>query len=707
MNLKALPGKLLRRRPPAQKLVRPAELLVSSTAEVWGSGPDWAKPVYGDYYAKSVLIYSAVRLRADSLLRAPLVVYQGMANGDKKPVGPMHPYQELLDRVNPFLTGNDLWRATSTYLDLWGSAFWVLERDSLKGVPTAIWPVRPDKMRIVGDKQVYIRGYIYESPRGRVSLLPDEVIWFRLFNPLDEFAGLSPVGLLRLSADMSLDALRHNRNKFKNGMLIDNIWIEVDASINMQEAEVDDFYRRLKARFATPDNSWRPFIAQPGMQPKNLGFSPRDMEHIQTMRWALEDVARIYQIPKIMLGDLERSTYANVDAAERIFWRNMSSYMAFLASEVNEMLSPQFGPGLFVEFDLSSIEALQSDGNAVAERQRLDVQSGVITINEARGERNLPPVPWGDTFWAPAILAPIGEGGGQVDTGRFESAQAPITSQVSKNGWRRWFPESLTEERLAAVSLAHEKRLRGAEGQFDRTQRDLFEKQRRDVLRRLSQMKTARPVFRQGSDMLFDPDDWMRAYTESGMPLMGRAVLEGAKGAIAEFGIGISFDVTRPIVQDWVSQRVAFWASMVNEETGRLLTSEIQEASALGESIPQLQSRVEKVFDFSSTIRSERIARTEMLNATNYGAVQAYEDSGVVGSKMWLATPDERTRDAHAEADRQVVPLSSDFLVGGELIPYPGAGSPGNGINCRCTTAPIISETKMMYADAKLERSGV
>ena len=75
-------------------------------------------------------------------------------------VGADHTLQRLLDSPNPFWSRSDLWRATETYLSLWGSAFWGLERDE-QGSVVEIWPLRPDKMRVIPDSQRYIKGFVY------------------------------------------------------------------------------------------------------------------------------------------------------------------------------------------------------------------------------------------------------------------------------------------------------------------------------------------------------------------------------------------------------------------------------------------------------------------------------------------------------------------------------------------------------------------
>ena len=75
-------------------------------------------------------------IRAEALTRPPVVVYRcagSESGGLRLPVGPEHPAQQLLERVNRWYTRADLWRATEIYLNLWGSAYWMLDRDAVSG----------------------------------------------------------------------------------------------------------------------------------------------------------------------------------------------------------------------------------------------------------------------------------------------------------------------------------------------------------------------------------------------------------------------------------------------------------------------------------------------------------------------------------------------------------------------------------------------
>ena len=369
---------------------RVAPALSTEAARTWGAGGEWRPLTYGEYYPKSVLVYSAIRLRGESVARTPLAVrLREPGTGAQTPAGPDHPLQRLLDRPNRFWTRGDLWRATETYMGLWGSAFWGLERGG-DGSVSEIWPLRPDRVRVLPDPERYVGGYVYAAPGGApVPYLPEDVVWFRYFNPLDEYAGLSPIAPVRLSADMGMDALRANRAAMGNESLPGLV---IETSDYPTDDEVREFYERWESRYKGAEKSRRPALLSKGMRAANMGFSPRDMEYVHSLRWSLEDVSRTYGVPKAMLGDMERTTFSNFRTARRVFWEDtVLPQLAFYEETIRQALLPSAGaePGADVSFDIGAIEALRENENDRATRRTAYVKAGILTVDEARAELGL------------------------------------------------------------------------------------------------------------------------------------------------------------------------------------------------------------------------------------------------------------------------------------------------------------------------------
>ena len=362
-----------------------ASLLGGGGWEGLETGSSWTPESYGAYYPKSALVYSAIKLRQDAVARVPLVVHR--EDGERL-AGGEHWAQRLLDRPNPFWTRGELWRATETYLGLWGSAFWGLERDA-SGRVAEIWPLRPDRMRGVPDEESYVRGFVHMAGgKQAASYLPEDVVWMRYFNPLDEYAGLSPMAPLRLSADMGLDSLRASRSALTNGSA-PGIFVETPDSPT--DDEVNEFYDRWEARFQGVDKVRRPAFLSGGMTVRNLGFSPREMEYFRNMKWSLEDVSRVYGVPKPMLADLEQATFSNFNTARRVFWEDtIVPQLGFYEEALNAGLMPGLGDGkLRARFDVSEVEALRETENDKAKRRIGYVKAGIMTAEEVREEMGL------------------------------------------------------------------------------------------------------------------------------------------------------------------------------------------------------------------------------------------------------------------------------------------------------------------------------
>lgn len=126
-----------------------------------------------------------------------------------------------------------------------------------------------------------------------------------------------------------------------------------------------------------------------------------------------------------------------------------------------------------------------------------------------------------------------------------------------------------------------------------------------------------------------------------------------------------------------------------------MITEEISRGANLGEAIPEISNRVERVLSTTDTERwpnrSTVVARTETMSALNTGREDAFnavaEALGAPFEKMWLATLDGRTRPTHRRADGQRVPVGGMFTVGGASLRRPGDPfAPGKEtIQCRCT----------------------
>jgi uncharacterized protein with gpF-like domain len=148
-------------------------------------------------------------------------------------------------------------------------------------------------------------------------------------------------------------------------------------------------------------------------------------------------------------------------------------------------------------------------------------------------------------------------------------------------------------------------------------------------------------------------------------------------------------------MRNWIAFNGVERMTSVTETTIRRLKVALQDAVDKGEGIQDVARRIVTTGSGIADLNRARvIARTEIISASNVGSLQGALETGLAFQKEWLATADDRTRDAHIEADGQLVDKYDSFIVEGEPMLYPGDifASPELTINCRCTVLYITRD---------------
>ncbi len=356
---------------------------------VSGDVVEWSAKRHDEYYAQSTAVHAAVRVLAEAVSRPPLEVWQRSAPGrELDHPGPNHPLQRLLDRPNDVWDGGQLLRTVESRLALWGSAFVAMARDR-DGVPYEMWPLRSDEVHVVADDtDRSVRGFIHETADGRVAYLPEEMLWYRRFNPSRPFAGFSSMAPAREAVDMSSEALRFNRRFYVHSAMPSDVVIMTDT--NATQDQIDELLEKWEVRLLDPDLAHRPTVLSGGIDMKRLGSNHSEMEFIAALQWSVEEVSRAFGVPKVFLSEFEDATLANVRTMEQFLWRNtIIPELKMLEDGINHRLVPhfeQFPNELIVRFNLSDVEAVQESQSDRAERLATLVSAGIMTVREARRE---------------------------------------------------------------------------------------------------------------------------------------------------------------------------------------------------------------------------------------------------------------------------------------------------------------------------------
>lgn len=309
-----------------------------------------------------------------------------------------HPLLTLLARVNPQMNAFDLWELTTLYQEVQGSAYWALAFGPF-GVPEEIWvlPSQNVTPKREPDSRNLVDYYSYRSGTTEQRFRPDEVIHFRYPDPRDPYtAGLSPLRACFEQVSLTSEYSAFKAAKFANHAVPDAI-LSPDEVLGEEERD------RLEAQWNTTmrrGGSGRVVVAETGLRVQLLNHSMGDLAALADLRATKEDIANAFHVPISFLT--AETNLANLQAAEHQHMaKAIDPRLKRRDEKLNEQLVPLFDPSgrLF----LASEDPIPVNREMSVKEREIDLKYGVVTVNEVRGERGLPPVPWGDRPWLPGI----------------------------------------------------------------------------------------------------------------------------------------------------------------------------------------------------------------------------------------------------------------------------------------------------------------
>jgi HK97 family phage portal protein len=668
---------------------------------------------YAQVYQVYAWMRKAITVKANAI--APLPVRVVDRNGKALP---SHPVSELLAYVNDEMDSAHLWLRWAVHMDLAGESFFEILDDS-RGRPVELWPRRPDQVSVVPDKspeRVYYptaAGYIWGDDELEIDA--EHMIHSRYYNPLNQWRGLAPVVAVREGIVIDIYAQTWSKQFFRNSTRPD---FAVVTPQGITPGEKEKLIAQLAKRHRGYEHWHEPVILEEGVTDiKPLSFPPKDLEWLQQREFSRDEVAAMLGVPDEIMG-YGRDTYENFEYANRVLWTlTLVPLIGHRDRSLTHYFSkkrPLLRTGEEVKTDLSSVSVLQDDlGPKLEQAGKLWALGVPFNIVDERLGLGIGPIPGGEVGYLPFSAVPAGQG---------------RTALPSDNGGTRQLPAPRTKRAPEFGSVEHKARFDQVEARrqpfVDRMGRELkrqFQRQQNEVLRRLRerhddeglvlgwQRAVKASVIPDISELANWPEE-IKVFAEAHRQIFEEAVATFGQAQLVELlgAIAIDFDLRNPLVADAIKSMLIQFAQDINATTQQrmieVLRALLPEAEEGGWGIPQIQreiyERISQVYNVrKADYETERIARTEMLKASNMGSIEGMRQSGVVGRKGWLSALDDRTRtpangDAfdHVSAHGEEVALNEKFQRTGELLDHPGdpSGSLANIINCRCTVYPVI-----------------
>lgn len=337
--------------------------------------------------------WACINLLAGTIASLPLMVYRTVDG--VRSVAKGHPlYYVLHDSPNFDQTAVDFWEYAVAAIELQGNAYATIEQRS-DGSVYSLTPIRPDAVtaRRVSGGDIQ---YEWTDNGVRKTRKAREVLHIR--GPLgDALSGVSTLSACRSAFDAAFAANDAAETMFSNRVAPGGLLIK--DGVPFTPAQRQEAERLLHEKFVGALNAGRPMLLDNGLKWQQLTLSAEDSQMLESRRFSIEEIARIFQVPPHLIGHTENSTSWGTGLEQQTLGFVQFSLRRRL-KRIEQALEKQLlsardrAEGITVEFNLEGL--LRGDSAGRASFYQSGLTNGWMTINEVRARENLPPVAGGD-----------------------------------------------------------------------------------------------------------------------------------------------------------------------------------------------------------------------------------------------------------------------------------------------------------------------
>ncbi|CAB4184545.1 COG4695 Phage-related protein [uncultured Caudovirales phage] len=594
--------------------------------------------------------YACVSLIASNIRQIdPLLYREGRDEHIDLPDS--HPAYRLLARPNERQDWAAFVEAIASNLLIYGNAYIEAASDT-RGAPRFLYALRPDRMTINSTRSGEVADYDYQGPIARITLPAESVGHIRFFHPDDDWYGFSPMAAAMAVIDQENDAHELNKRVLKNQG-------RPSGGLFTERSLTDDQFNRLKGEALeafTGRNYGKPGLFEGGFKWQEMGLSPSALGMWDGLRVHKRTIASIFHVPPELIGDTDSKTFSNFrEARKGLYTEAVIPLLTLITGFLNHWLMPRFGAGISIGFDKDRVDALAEDRESAWRRTENLYVAGVISREEARAELGFD-AGAGGTYITDATVAKSDE---EIIWKSFDDRRRRFEIQA-----RRVIEDAFGRERELVIAAAKNGNI-AAIDQAVKDNAQAWADAYAGIVRRVA------------SDFATETTNDLKA--------------QGGR-----FDTKAVSDVWLAAVLQWVRDTTAEKVEGIGDTTRELLKTDISRALLEGASTFNLQRIIAASYASFTDYRAERIARTEVVAASNLGSVAAAQATGLTLRKKWLATPDPRIRDSHRAVNGQTRDLKEAFSVAGSRLMFPGDSSMGAAaaqvINCRCTQTYEVVE---------------
>lgn len=368
---------------------------------------------------QTTAVYACVRILSETIASLPLHVYRYTEGGKTKDTE--HALYTLLhDEPNPDMTSFVFRETLMSHLLIWGNAYSQILRDR-SGQVIGLYPLLPDQMSVHRSEKgklfyVYNR-YEEDNPnfqeKGSIVLSQEEVLHIPGLG-FDGLIGYSPIALAKNAVGMTLACEEYGASFFSNGANPGGVLEH--PGILKDPGKVRDSWNAV---YQGTRNAHKVAVLEEGMSYKQIGIPPEEAQFLETRKFQLNEIARLFRIPPHMVGDLEKSSFSNIEQQSLEFVKYTLDpwVVRFEQALKKSLLLPEEKKTHFIKFNVDGL--LRGDYQSRMNGYAIGRQNGWLSTNDIRKLEELNPIPpeeGGDLYLINGNMTKLKDAGGFMKT---------------------------------------------------------------------------------------------------------------------------------------------------------------------------------------------------------------------------------------------------------------------------------------------------
>ena len=422
---------------------RPQNKTVGSSFTFFMGGSSSGKSVTERSAMQMTAVYSCVRILAEAVAGLPLHFYKQTDEGKTKATD-HNLYRLLHDEPNPEMSSFVFRETLMTHLLLWGNAYAQIIRNG-KGEIVALYPLMPNKMKVDRDSEGQIY-YTYTRSNDEAPTMEGTTVYLQKENVLhipglgfDGLVGYSPIAMAKNAIGLAIATEEYGAKFFANGAAPSGV-LEHPGTIK-DPARVREAWQ---SQFGGSGNSGKVAVLEEGMKYTPISISPDQAQFLETRKFQINEIARIFRVPPHMVGDLEKSSFSNIEQQSLEFVKYTLDpwIVRWEQSLARSLLSDDEKKSYYFKFNLEGL--LRGDYVSRTSGYATARQNGWMSANDIRELENMDRIPveqGGDLYLINGNMLPMANAGAyankQVKEEEKVDEEVLELEESSNNGRRR------------------------------------------------------------------------------------------------------------------------------------------------------------------------------------------------------------------------------------------------------------------------------